>query len=443
MDLKERLRLLQAAGPVKVRPEAGEAGPPPPPPAAGGAPAAPPPPPPPAPRPPPAPPRGGAYRLDTAYPVEYRRGLPLESVLAVPGEAWALLGKGRHYAALEWERTVFLDTETTGLAGGVGTYVFLIGLGWFEGSQFRVRQYFLRDVAEEPAMLAAVAADLSSRHALVSFNGKSFDWPLIETRFALHRRPPPLTAPLHLDLLHPARRLWRGRLESCSLGSLEAAILGVQRSGDVPGWLIPSLYFDYLRTGNANPLQDVCLHNRLDILSLAALGGYLGAVVTDPLAPAPTGDHLSADDLAAVARLLESRGDLAGALSCLEAAQDRSPRTAAAVAVQRQLAGLYKRLRQHDQAVAVWQALTEGSDSLSLYPYIELAKFYEHKARQYQRALELVETAIAVAHRRRALQPFGYPGVPGKADLDDLEHRRDRLRLKAARTAAAGAAPQG
>ncbi|MEZ4522811.1 MAG: ribonuclease H-like domain-containing protein [Thermomicrobiales bacterium] len=162
------------------------------------------------------------------------------------------------------EARIYIDTETTGLSGGTGTYAFLIGLGWFEPSGFRVRQYFMRHPGEEIALLGYVARHINEFDGLTTFNGRSFDMPLIETRFRMHRLE--YAAPGdHLDLLHPARSIWKHRLESCSLGTLEQEILGVVRESDAPGWLIPSIYFNYLRTRAVHDLGPVIEHNRHDI----------------------------------------------------------------------------------------------------------------------------------------------------------------------------------
>ena len=137
-------------------------------------------------------------------------------------------------------RLLFLDTETTGLAGGTGTCAFLIGIGNVEGMKFVVRQFFLRDYPEEKAMLEALAEALEPCQGIVTFNGKTFDVPLLETRYALARMKSPLDRLIHFDALHPARRLWKLRLESCKLTDLEEAILGISREGDVPESPIPA-----------------------------------------------------------------------------------------------------------------------------------------------------------------------------------------------------------
>src|SRR5512135_2160551 len=178
---------------------------------------------------------------------------------------------------IDLSKTVFIDTETTGLAGGTGTLAFLIGAGAFEDDgSFVVRQFFLRSPAEEPAALLYLSEWLDQFESIVSFNGRGFDLPILQTRFTLQRlRPRILNAP-HLDLLTPARRVWRGRLESCSLKSLEYYVLDVHRDQtDIDGALIPQLYIDYQHTGDASEMPRVLYHNAYDILSMVTLATRL------------------------------------------------------------------------------------------------------------------------------------------------------------------------
>jgi uncharacterized protein YprB with RNaseH-like and TPR domain len=262
--------------------------------------------------------------IEHRYALDHAHGtVRLQTLLDLPGEILNHLGRSHDFDGVDARTLLFFDTETTGLAGGTGTYAFLVGLGFFEGQEFVVRQYFMRDYPEEQAMLEAIACDLSRFTTLVSFNGKSFDWPLLETRFRLSRMRPPLAGAPHLDLLHPARRIWRDRLGACNLQNLEVQILGVHRQGDVPSHLIPALYFDYLRTGDLSPLVDVIQHNKLDILSLVSLAGWMGQMVTQPLGATPDGELLCGDDLYALGRLYESRGLLADSLCCYETARER------------------------------------------------------------------------------------------------------------------------
>src|SRR5437667_8766191 len=224
------------------------------------------------------------------YPLAHRHGgVPLDGVRRAPLDVLARVARveGDGLAA---ERLLFLDTETTGLAGGTGTYAFLVGAGWIEGDAFVVTQHFMRDLDEEPALLAALAPLLERAGGVVTFNGAGFDLPLLETRFVLARRRWPAMLP-HLDLLRPSRRVWTGCFDDCRLGTLEREVIGLEREDDVPGALIPALYFDFLRSRRAAPLARVFDHNRHDVLSLVALLGWFGRALASH-------DHLGAEDLA-------------------------------------------------------------------------------------------------------------------------------------------------
>ncbi len=216
-------------------------------------------------------------------------------------------------ASLPLETMVFLDTETSGLAGGTGTYAFMVGVGRFEAGTFHVSQYFMRDPSEEAALLEALADYLAPAQALVTFNGKAFDAPLLATRYRLHACPVPFEECAHLDLLPLARRLWRDRLPSRALKYLEENVLMAPRtSEEVPGYEIPYLYFDYLRTADASPLQGVFYHNAMDIVALAALTGHVAAILHDPFA----GGVQHGLDFVALGKLFEELGkwDLAARL---------------------------------------------------------------------------------------------------------------------------------
>ena len=216
--------------------------------------------------------RGEFFQVESSVHLEVRHGdVPLSRVHTIALDTVGVLTAEPELEAFDLRGAVFLDTETTGLAGGAGTAAFLIGLGWVEGDRFRVRQYFMRDYHEEGALLHALAAELGHFDRLVTFNGKMFDVPLLDARFRLNRVRYPLGGAPHLDLLHPARRLWKARLESCRLQSLEAELMGLRRHGDIPGEEIPQVYFDWVRRRDARLLARVFEHNRQDIVSLAAL----------------------------------------------------------------------------------------------------------------------------------------------------------------------------
>src|SRR6267142_1657056 len=203
------------------------------------------------------------------------------------------ISKRTRAALADSSKWLFLDTETTGLAGGTGTYAFLIGLAWWDAGALQVEQFFMRDFGEEHAILHEVAAHLAERPVLVTFNGKSFDWPLLENRFTMTRSiaVPKLAA--HLDLLHPARALWKLRLGSVRLVELERHVLeaprlGWRRDDDVSSALIPQFYFDFLRGGPTEPLAGVVKHNQMDLRGLAALFGKINALLSEPGAAGET-----------------------------------------------------------------------------------------------------------------------------------------------------------
>jgi uncharacterized protein len=184
--------------------------------------------------------------------------------------------------AIDPDQWLFLDTETTGLAGGTGTYPFLVGIAWWDAGGLQVEQFFMRDLDEEHSLLLELAERMAARPILVTFNGKSFDWPLLETRYRMTRKIRAVTPKAHLDLLHPARQLWRLRLGSVRLKDLERHVLsGAERSldwtrhDDIDSSLIPQFYFDFLRGGPAEPLAGIFHHNRMDLRGLAALAGKI------------------------------------------------------------------------------------------------------------------------------------------------------------------------
>ena len=315
-------------------------------------------------------------------------------------------------------RIVYLDTETTGLAGGTGTCAFLIGVGTVEGSKFVVRQFFLRDYPEEKAALAALAELLADYEGLATFNGKTFDVPLLETRYALARMKSPFGRLRHLDALHPARRLWKLRLESCKLTDLEQAVLGIHREGDIPGSEIPGVYFDYLRTGDARGLQPVFYHNALDIVTLAALTVELAKALGD--AGARTLD--SPLDLFSLSRIFDKAGATEHAVeTCKRALDSGLPPTVETRALWH-LASQYKRKRQHELAVELWLELTHREPPLSLEAFEELAIYYEHRRRDARTALAFTEAAL---ERLAGDSPL-------TSHQARFTHRRARLQKKSA-----------
>ncbi len=311
----------------------------------------------------------------------------------------------------------FLDAETTGLARGTGTYGFLLGAARYDGDTFRVRQFFLRDPTEEPAQLAALQDYLSSCTALVTFNGKTFDLPLLRTRYIVNGLDFPFAHLPHLDLLSLARRLWRSRLPSRSLGTLEREVLGLPRTEeDVPGWMIPELYFDYLDDRDARPLTGVFYHNAIDVLSMAALLHHAAALLSDPL-----GCDVPAPDRADMGRWFEDLGqvDLATRLYGQALAGDPSAPVRSWIA--RRWSHLEKQRDNLDVAKRLWH---EAAANGEIYAHVELAKVYEHREGNYAGALFWTQLA---------LDRIGEPGTPPTERLrwaDELAHRLERLQRK-------------
>lgn len=362
----------------------------------------------------------GCFVARRAYPLDYAHGgVALSDLLAAEPETLALLTGDARLAALDLERTVLVDTETTGLSGGTGTFVFMIGLGYFAGGAFRIDQFFLRDPSEERAMLGALGDVLAGFDAIVTFNGRCFDWPLIDTRHRYHRVPLQPVEPLHLDLLFPARRLFKRRLTSCALDELEVQALGMRRRlGDVPGFLIPRIYFDYLRERNGAPLVPVFEHNRRDILTMLALAVRMVRAVEEPSTVTEGWDVYS------LAQLFDDAGQLERAIPCYERALAAGT---GRVEVSTRLASAYKRFREADQAVALWESMVAASVG-SVYPYVELAKHLEHRRRDFPRAADLTRRAIRLHPALRSATPAARHAVERVA----LRRRLERLERKMA-----------
>jgi uncharacterized protein YprB with RNaseH-like and TPR domain len=353
--------------------------------------------------------RGEFFLVEADNSLESFHGdAPLSRFHVISPATVAVLSGEPALGGFDLREAAFLDTETTGLAGGTGTAAFLVGLGFVDGDRFRVRQYFMRDYPEEPALLHGLAEDLRRFSRIVTFNGRTFDVPLLESRYRLSRERYPLESAVHFDLLHPARRLWKLRLESCRLQSLEAALLGLRRHGDVPGEEIPQIWFDYLRRRDGRALVRVLEHNRLDVVSLAALSALACRWVEDGWAEDPR-------DVYSLARVLE-RADLDE--RCREqyrraaAEGDRPLRVRALL----RLAARAKRDGDHAAAVELWEQAAADGDWWALR---ELAVHHEHRARDLAAALAVVEQAL------EGLADQSSPTFHRVAA--DFRRRRDRL----------------
>lgn len=354
-----------------------------------------------------------------------------ESNLSAPEEkldagALRLLAPGAPDFVSDPREWLFLDTETTGLAGGTGTYPFLVGIAWWDAGGLEVEQFFMREHSEEHSLLVALAERMAERRVLVTFNGKSFDWPLLETRYRMTRTIKPPVPRAHLDFLHPARNLWRLRIGSVRLAELERHILGWNRGTDVMSELIPSIYFDYLRGGPAEPLVPIFHHNQMDLRGLAALATRVLSLLGDPETHGQ-----DALELFGVSRICERRGEAARARSLYQRsiASELPPETDRAA--RRSLARLAKREGDHALARELWEGML-GNSREGLESYEQLAIYYEHRAREPHRAAALARQALADlrrANRLGTIAPSAY-----RQQRTRFERRLTRLERKTGRS---------
>ena len=302
-------------------------------------------------------------------------------------------------AALENpEKWLFLDTETTGLAGGTGTYAFLTGIAWWDAGGLQVEQFFLRDFTDELSVLYELAERIAERPVLVTFNGKTFDWPLLESRFTMTRRilAPKLAA--HLDLLHPARALWKLRLGSVRLVELEREVLdavrlGWHREDDVASALIPQFYFDYLRGGSAMPLAGVVRHNQMDLRGLAALFGKINAMLA-------TDDAAETDgrDLFGLSRFLHRKGDVPRAANACSQALAAGLPTEHRQQASRDLALMAKRRGDFAEAMRLWEILLVENSQHAIEACEQLSIHFERREKDTSRALEYARLGLKKLH---------------------------------------------
>ena len=337
-------------------------------------------------------PFGDSFIRENYFPRDYRCGeVELFQIFQSSAKTISSLARDDRLKEIDINKTVFLDTETTGLAGGAGTYIFLVGVGYFEGDQFCVRQYFMRDYNEERALLSALNDLLGKFIAVVSYNGKTFDLPLMESRYIMSGMKMNLEDPGHFDLLYPARRLWKRRLEDCSLSTVEREILKVNRFNDVPGYLIPQIYFKYLQTKDARALKQVFEHNLQDILSLVALVSKMCFLVEDPLENAEYGM-----DIFSVGKIFDEEKEYDQSTRYYTEALKRNLSEEEVLETLKLGSFAYKRQGKWEEAEGMWKEIIYRSRGFIYYPYEELAKYYEHHLRDYQKARKVAEEALNI-----------------------------------------------
>ena len=380
---------------------------------------------------------GACIAIDTVWDDEHSHGRRrVSSYRPEPSQPLGLFDR-RAGALPDWaERVVFFDIETTGLSGGAGTVAFLVGCGWFEDEGFRVRQFLLGGPAGEKALLESLASIFDEATLVVTYNGRSFDVPLMETRWAFHRTSSPTEDLPHFDMLPPARRLWAAPRasraarsvsrdvslyrdpyadgfddprSSCTLTSLERTVLGFHRLHDVPGFEIPTRYFHFLRTGDPSVVAGVLEHNRHDLLSLAAVMAHaLWLAQEGPLACREPREQVG------LGRLYERAGDIARAVEAYELAASGDDRDVRCAALER-LAVLLRRAARYDEAATAWSGVLAllgrgrgAATPLARRAAEALAIHHEHRARdlsaakRYAEALKVDATGRfrqEVAHR--------------------------------------------
>ena len=364
---------------------------------------------------------GTAYFRDVNYPLNHRHGdIFLREILEVPGEILAFMGQEDVLENMDVKKTLFLDTETTGLAGGTGTYAFLIGIGFIKEDSFIVRQYFMPDYSYEPAMLQHINEFIKDYTGMVTFNGKSYDFPLIKSRFSLNRLKLSLPSPLHLDLLHGSRRLWKRTHGSCKLTALEGSVLDFYREDDVPGFLIPDMFFQYLKDRDFRPMEKVFEHNVFDIVTMAALIVRMWS----HLEMAESG-MVCGSEYYSLGAVYEKRKDEDNALRFYERALKERLSPSMKTKVRQKIARIYKRRDMFEEALNIWIEMAEEA-VLDIYAHIELAKFHEHKTKDLKQAIHYVEEAGKIVERKKRT---GSVSLYYK-EIKQVNHRRKRLLSK-------------
>ncbi len=360
---------------------------------------------------------GSTYLIEEDLPGNYIHGQVGLGITTKPCVIAEWAGE-LSFADQDPESLLFLDTETSGLAGGTGTFAFLIGAARYMQGGFHLAQFFMRDPLEEPALLLAFENFMAPCTTIISFNGKAFDVPLLQTRYTLQGWKSPFSSLAHVDLLHLSRRLWRDRLPSRTLANLEVQILHASRTEEeIPGWMIPQMYFDYLRDGDARPLKRVFYHNAMDVVSLAALLNHTSALLEDPLTL--SGSEMI--DLAAVARLFEDLGHTERAAELYETCMNGELPEELYDDTLLRLSLFHKHNNNFQAAIPLWEQATTRK---KLYAYEELAKYYEHRSLDLQAAIRWTTQAL------EAITMGDYPGEDGFYWKPEFEHRLQRLQRK-------------
>jgi hypothetical protein len=323
--------------------------------------------------------------------------IPIGMGLGIPADIIGFLSRDAAFEGLDLSSALFLDLETTGLSGGTGTVPFLVGLAYYRDERFKVTQFFLSEMAEEDRLireLAQFVLDMGFK-SIVTYNGKAFDLPLVETRFALHRTPCPLRGLPHLDFLFSARSLWKHKTDSCRLFTLAQQIVQAERAEDIPGAEIPLRYFQYIRSGDFSLIEPILYHNQEDLLSLLGVV-VAGAVLVERNRGAADRGEGDPMDLYGVARLFERAGDATTSVALFEKALagGRGLSAEATHVARKKLSHHFKKTKAWDKALPFWQELAAGED---FDCFRELAMYFEHTAKDLDEAMRVAGEGLALA----------------------------------------------
>jgi len=343
-------------------------------------------------------PREPLQFFENPYSLDIRYGkIVLSSGLDISGDVLTCLSKDSAFETLDLSTALFIDLETTGLSSGVGVVPFNVGMGYYKNDKFYVAQYFLGDLAEEERMIKELGQFFEEMNfqSVVTYNGKSFDIPLLETRFILYRKPLILCELPHLDFLYSARSLWGHKYENCRLFHLAHELLEADRSEDIPSAEIPLRYFQYLQTGNFDLIEPILYHNQEDILSL------LGVVITGALIFSEDSDAHLADamDLFGAGKIMENIGEIEKSVNFFQRALDGKLTNEVSIQAKKKLSYHFKKNQGWDKAIPLWQEVA-SSDSISskqLFSFRELAMYFEHKEKKYEEARKIAEEGLVLS----------------------------------------------
>ena len=336
--------------------------------------------------------------LENPYPLDVRYGkIVISAGLDIKGDILSCLSKENAFENLDLSTALFIDLETTGLSGGSGVIPFLVGMGYYRDDRFYVAQYFLGELAEEERMIKELGRFFSEMNfqSVVTYNGKSFDIPILETRFILSRQPFLLSELPHLDFLYSARSLWRHKYENCRLYHLAREVVEADRSEDIPSAEIPWMYFQYLNTGNFELIEPILYHNQEDILSL------LGVVIVGSLIFSEKGEKgfVDAMDLYGAAKIMENVGDIEKSVQYYRRALNGKLSDEISLLARKKLSYYFKKKQNWKKALLLWKEITSlNVTSINqLFSFRELAMYLEHKEKKYEEAIKIAEEGFVLS----------------------------------------------